>query len=134
MARYISVWLAHCTPADFRSPRGVQPGSSANSAFTAMHAIEAKADGKPSGQNTQGPALSAMDEVEVSVHARLVQVDAAPKHMGQLILTIVSEMDGAKMHDGFLVQQPRLIIELPLASTEDAYGESRQCFISEKGP
>jgi hypothetical protein len=71
-------------------------------------------------------------DIEVSVRARLVKADAAPEREGDLMLTVISELDQPG-RSRLLPGPPRLIIKLPLSSSGDAYGESRSCEVSKEG-
>jgi hypothetical protein len=74
------------------------------------------------------PAQDPQREVRLSLNARLTQADSAAAADGKLTLRIVSEY-------GLLPSQPqaRLVIEIPLSSTAEAYGESRSCSVAKDG-
>ena len=81
-------------------------------------------------QSHQSP-LSAANEINVDLHARLLHADPKAQN-GNLTLAVVAKLDQASSRDG-MAQQPLLIIEIPLSSTADAYGESRSCSTSKEG-
>gem|GEM_PF-4577094 len=82
--------------------------------------------------NTDQLPVSGDKEIEVRVRARLVKADAAPEHEGDLVLTVISQLDQPRCSQPF-PGCPRLFINLPLSSAGDARGESRRCAISREG-
>lgn len=94
--------------------------------------IEVKKGARFAASETKQGAVRGDKQIDVDVRARLVKADAALKSGGDLMLTIISELDEPG-HSPFLPGQPRLFIELPLSSSGDAYGESRSCGVTKEG-
>ena len=64
-------------------------------------------------------------EVMVSLRGVLRQANAAPEHDGKLMLRVSAELDGP--------HPVRAMLQIPLASVAEAYGESRSCTVGANG-
>jgi len=104
------------------------PIASAQSpAMPPMKTIAIKPGDSDAYLETTHKPLAATEELEVSVFARLAKADSAAEHDGKLVLKISSTFDSPESHSHAPDLRPRLIIEIPLSSANDAYGESRAC-------
>lgn len=111
---------------------GALPGAGQTPTTRKTIRVDAKTPSDAAGANGHG--VSGDRAIDVSVRARLQQVDGDPKQEGALVLGVQSEFRDGKPHrQPSLDLSPRLIIELPLSSSGDAYGESRRCYVSREG-